>query len=77
MTPTPRGDCPDSLRRTALGWALNVPPGRSESKHHLVVWCNFADVFASRDDFERQVARRRFYRRQSTPVRLREIKADE
>ena len=71
-----RGDCPESLRRTAIGWALNVPPNRSELKHHLIVWCNFADVFASRDDFERQVARRKFFRRQSTPSREREHEAD-
>jgi hypothetical protein len=69
---TSRGDCPDSLRRTAIGWALNVPPGRSELKHQMIVWCNFSDVFKNRIDFEDQVARRRFYRRQSTPVRLRE-----
>ena len=66
-----RGDCPESLRRTAIGWALNVPPGRTEFRHHLIVWCNFADVFNGRKDFEDQVARRKFFRRQSTPLRER------
>ena len=76
-----RGDCPASLRRTALSWALSSndqvrPPGRSDAIHHLVVWCCFADVFNGRQDFEDQLARRRFYRRQLTPVREREHAAD-
>jgi len=69
---TPRGDCPDSLRRTAIGWALSPPPGRTEAKHQMIVWCNFSDVFESREEFERQIARRKFFRRASIPVRLRE-----
>ena len=63
---TPRGDCPESLRRTALSWALSPPPGRSDKHHDLVVWCNFSDVFRNRAEFERLVSRRRFFRRRLT-----------
>ena len=56
---TPRGDCTKSLRRKAIGWALHVTPNRSALQHQMIVWCNFSDVFASRDEFERLVARRR------------------
>ena len=70
---TARGDCPDSLRRTAIGWALSVPPGRTVAKHEMIVWCNFSDVFESREEFQRQIARRKFFRRQSQPVRERMI----
>ena len=68
---TPRGDCPDSLRRTAIGWALSVPPGRTVAKHEMIVWCNFSDVFKNREEFEEQIARRKFHQRQSIPVRER------
>ena len=59
-----RGDCPDSLRRTALSWALQVPPdGRTQQRHEHIVWCNFCDVFTGRWEFERLVIRRRFFQR--------------
>ena len=75
---TARGDCPESLRRTALSWALSSndqvrPPGRPDAEHQMIVWCCFADVFTNREDFEKQIARRKFHRRQSIPVRERMI----
>jgi hypothetical protein len=68
---TARGDTPENKRRTAISWALNVPPGRTVAKHEMIVWCNFSDVFKNREEFEEQIARRKFHQRQSIPVRER------
>jgi hypothetical protein len=75
---TPRGDCPESLRRTALSWALSRNeevrlPGRLDYRHLDVVYANFSDVFASRDEFDRLVARRQELRRRGDASALRQI----
>ena len=73
---TPRGDCPESLRRTALSWALSRNtevrlPGRSDYQHLASVYHVFADVFASRVEFDQLVARRLKMRRLTSENSLR------
>jgi len=75
---TPRGDCPELFRRTALSLALSRNekvrlPGRLDYQHLDSVYANFADVFASRDEFDRLVARRRELRRRGNASALRQI----
>ena len=62
------GDCPESLRRTAIGWAMCPPDGRSEQRHDWVVYSNFSDVFRDLDEFMQKVKRRRFFRRHPMTV---------
>jgi hypothetical protein len=49
----------ETLRRTALQWAVKSPEGRVAWRHEECVYANFADVFASREEFHRCLARRR------------------
>ena len=49
----------ETLRRTALQWAVKTPEGRTAWRHEECVYANFADVFASREEFYRCLDRRR------------------
>ena len=73
---TPRGDCPESLRRTALSWAVTSNtevrlPDRSDYQHLASVYHVFADVFASRAEFDQLVVRRLKMRRLTNENSLR------
>jgi hypothetical protein len=75
---TPRGDCPESFRRTALSWALSHNeevrlPGRLDYQHLDAVYANFSDVFASREEFDRLVSQRIKLRRRENESALRRI----
>jgi len=41
---------------------MSPPPGRSEKEHDAVIYANFADVFASRQQYQDKATQRRFLR---------------